>query len=94
MRGGRTGLRLWLAVTVLGSLIAVFWFAPVTTVRDHAMHMAGATPSPEALGSRPATRVKLVSCEQLPNVPGKSLTTAWFIFRRTAFRHDTVTPAP
>jgi quercetin dioxygenase-like cupin family protein len=38
------------------------------------MNMAGPAPSAEAQGTRPATKPKLVSCEKLPHVPGKSLT--------------------
>lgn len=47
--------------------------------------MAGAAPSPAALGSRPATQVKQATCEKLPHVPGKSLTTVLVHFPPDGF---------
>jgi quercetin dioxygenase-like cupin family protein len=43
---------------------------PMMPAHIHAQAEAGATP-----GTRPATVVKPLSCEALPNVPGKSITT-------------------
>jgi quercetin dioxygenase-like cupin family protein len=42
------------------------------TAHEHAMHMATGS---AADASRPRNTVKQVSCERLPHVPGKSLTT-------------------
>jgi quercetin dioxygenase-like cupin family protein len=67
----------WFGVALVAACAALtvarFGTYPVAT--DHAVHMAGATPSAAAQGTRPATRAKPISCEPLPNVPGKSITT-------------------
>ncbi|MGK9237010.1 cupin domain-containing protein [Inquilinus limosus] len=54
--------------------------APAMPAHVHAQTEAGAAP-----GARPATVVKPLSCEALPNVPGKSITTATVDFPPGAY---------
>ena len=65
--------------------LAMAWLGALPAVRDHALHMAGTTPSAAAQGSRPATKVKPISCEPLPHVPGKSITTVLVHFPPDGF---------
>ena len=54
--------------------------APAMPAHIHAQAEADATP-----GTRPATVVKPLSCEALPNVPGKSITTVTVDFPPGAY---------
>ncbi|MGO4128035.1 cupin domain-containing protein [Inquilinus sp. YAF38] len=54
--------------------------APAMPAHVHAQAEAGAAP-----GTRPATVVKPLSCEALPNVPGKSITTVTVDFPPGAY---------
>ena len=69
----------WAALSIVAvaaaSITARDWVVGTPGRQGHAIHMAGAAPSIEAQGARPATKPTLVSCEKLANVPGKSLTT-------------------
>lgn len=47
--------------------------------------MSASSVEGSAAGARPATTVKPLSCEKLPNIPGKSVTTALVIFPPLAF---------
>jgi quercetin dioxygenase-like cupin family protein len=75
-----SGIALAAASIVLGSA----WFRNAAGP-GHLVHMAGTTPSAAAQGSRPATKVKPISCEPLPNVPGKSITTVLVHFPPDGF---------
>ena len=58
-------------------------------VRMQTMHAAAGAP-----GLRPATIVRPISCERLPNVPGKSITTAMVDFPPKGYTPRIAIPAP
>ena len=73
---GGAGLKWGLSLAALGGLAAIGFAALAPSApREHALHMAGATPSAEAQAGRPAVTARPVACEKLPHVPGKSITT-------------------
>jgi quercetin dioxygenase-like cupin family protein len=68
-----------LAVSALGPAAprgAIDWFADLCGHSDSGETMLAAVAPTGDTASRPASRVKVLSCEALPNVPGKSMTTA------------------
>lgn len=72
-----------LILTRQGSLVG-----SIPAVHHHggAVHMqADVTPGTNAQAQRPATIVKPVSCEKLPDVPGKAVTTAIVEFPPQAY---------
>ncbi|WP_027060059.1 cupin domain-containing protein [Mesorhizobium loti] len=75
-----------IAVSAVGVLFALAakWAGPgfIRTVPDGMeMHMQMANADADgAAGARPKTVVTPISCEKLPNVPGKSITTAIVAF--------------
>jgi len=82
---------MWLMLVVVGGAVALaaLWgtrpadipaTAPALPAHLHAQAEPGAVP-----GARPATVVKPLSCEALPNVPGKSITTVTVDFPPGAY---------
>ncbi|TWB09546.1 quercetin dioxygenase-like cupin family protein [Rhizobium sp. ERR 1071] len=61
--------------TAIASLLAVAVNLGDGVDPDHAHHQMAEMSDPNAVG-RPQTTVKPISCEPLPNVPGKSITVA------------------
>ena len=85
----RTGQSL-IAISAIGVLFALAgkWIGPgfvdvAPSVETH-MHMENAA-TDGAAGARPKTVVTPISCERLPNVPGKSITTAIVAFPPNAY---------
>lgn len=70
-RPGKAGF-VGLSLTGLGIavLAAAYWAFNSTASVDHVMHSEQASSS-----ARPATIIRPIACEKLPNVPGKSITT-------------------
>jgi len=65
---------------------AVQWFADVcSTVAARPMFSSAPAPAGSGSEARPATSVKMLSCEPLPNVPGKSVTTVLVDFPPLAY---------
>ncbi|WP_423459867.1 cupin domain-containing protein [Ottowia sp. VDI28] len=54
---------------------AVDWFADVCSSVSRPMFMSAPAPAGSSEASRPVTSSKILSCEPLPHVPGKSITT-------------------
>jgi quercetin dioxygenase-like cupin family protein len=75
-----SGAAVIVAATLWGSRPADGPVGPMMPAHIHAQAEAGATP-----GARPATVVKPLSCEALPNVPGKSITTVTVDFPPGAY---------
>jgi len=88
-KGKLAGLSIASFGIVLASLVALHWGGSLSnkgigmTAMDHVMHSASDNQQPAA--TRPATSVRPVSCEKLPNVPGKSITTVIVDFPPNAF---------
>jgi len=86
----RTGQSL-IALSAVGVLFALAakWIGPgfIGTAPDGMeMHMQMANNDADgAAGARPKTAVTPISCEKLPNVPGKSITTAIVAFPPNAY---------
>jgi quercetin dioxygenase-like cupin family protein len=86
-----SGAMLLVGATTLSALLVRF--DPRTTANvaaigghhDDAMHAQASGTVAGPLSERPATTVKTVSCEKLPNVPGKSITTAIVTFPPGAY---------
>ena len=85
----RTGQSL-IALSAIGVVVALAakWIGPgfvgvAPSMETHA-HMANADAG-AAAGARPKTVVTPVSCERLPNVPGKSITTVIVAFPPNGF---------
>ena len=65
---------------------AAQWFADVcSTVAAGPMFSSAPAPAGSGAEARPATSVKMLSCEPLPNVPGKSVTTVLVDFPPLAY---------
>lgn len=83
----RTGQSL-IAVSAVGVLFALAakWAGPgiIGSVPDGMVHMQMAN-ADGAAGARPKTVVTPISCEKLPNVSGKSITTAIVAFPPNGF---------
>ena len=85
----RTGQSL-IAISAIGVLFALAakWIGPgfigVAPGMETHMHMENAA-ADGAAGARPKTLVTPISCEKLPNVPGKSITTAIVAFPPNAY---------
>ena len=60
---------------VLAGLCAALMAAFLAARTDMPHHAPAATPD-EAAAARPASQVRVIDCQRLPNVPGKSITTA------------------
>jgi quercetin dioxygenase-like cupin family protein len=74
-------------MAALGLVVVVCWLlqpdAPAPAPHAGAMHMAELGAGAEA--GRPATIVKRLSCEKLPDIPGKSIMTASVTFPPGAY---------
>ena len=66
-------------------LEAVEWFADVCSSVARPMFSSALAPAGSGADERPATSVKVLSCEALPNVPGKSVTTVLVDFPPLAY---------
>ncbi|MDQ0569700.1 quercetin dioxygenase-like cupin family protein [Variovorax paradoxus] len=64
---------------------AVQWFADVCSTAARPMFSSAPAPAGSGADARPATSVKVLSCEALPNVPGKSVTTVLVDFPPLAY---------
>lgn len=88
---GRTGVSLaalaitagWLTLTPSAPQSAARWITDVCTAAGRPMFASAAAPS--GSDSPPATIVRPLSCEALPDVPGKSVTTAIVDFPPLAY---------
>ena len=75
-----SGRYLWLSLPLLGLAALLYFYgssqqhAGTPSMAHHGMAMAEGDDASGA-AQRPATIVRPVSCEKLPNVPGKSITT-------------------
>jgi quercetin dioxygenase-like cupin family protein len=54
---------------------AVDWFADVCSTVSRPLFMSAPAPAGSPAGARPVTSNKILLCEPLPHVPGKSITT-------------------
>ncbi|TPI16897.1 cupin domain-containing protein [Mesorhizobium sp. B4-1-3] len=74
-----------IATTLLGmAIVQGNRAAAITGEMDAHIHMMGADAG-EGATARPTTKVKPLSCEKLPNVPGRSITTALVEFPPNAY---------
>jgi quercetin dioxygenase-like cupin family protein len=64
---------------------AVGWFADVCSTVSRPMFMSAPAPAGSGAAARPATSNKILSCEPLPHVPGKSITTQLVDFPPQAY---------
>lgn len=64
---------------------AVNWFADLCTSAVRPMFASAPAPAGASEASRPVTSSKVLSCEPLPNVPGKSVTTLLVDFPPMAY---------
>jgi quercetin dioxygenase-like cupin family protein len=74
-----------LAAAVGGVLVLAFIFAATEWLGVQSPMQSDAAGGAGSAAARPATVVKPVSCEKLPNVPGKSVTTAVVEFPPNAY---------
>jgi len=79
-RPGKAGFVGWSLTGLAIAVLAVAYWAPSLSNRDagmaameHAMHSEANTRQASA-SARPATIVRPIACDKLPNVPGKSIT--------------------
>lgn len=83
-----SGLAIWGLALAAGGALGVAALiaggAPQTAPAPHALHMAQTQQGPSIAG-RPGVLVTPVSCEKLPHVPGKSITTARVEFPPNAY---------
>jgi len=92
----RHGCR-WLLLSLAGGIllaqssvphVAARWITDICST-SNAADLPFSSPAPMASASstvaRPATSVKVISCEPLPNVPGKSITTMMVDFPPLAY---------
>lgn len=73
----------WMLLAPAAPRSAVQWFEDLCSSVGRPMFASAATPAGE--GARPATIVKPLSCQPLPNVPGKNLTTVSVEFPPLAY---------
>jgi quercetin dioxygenase-like cupin family protein len=73
----------WLLLVPAAPHSAVQWFDELCSSLGRPMFASA--PAPAGAAARPATVVKRLSCEPLPNVPGKSQTTVLVEFPPLAF---------
>ena len=76
-----SGKRPWLSLSLLGATVVtiaiLYAYGSSQPHSDHhGMAMTADAGDKNVAGARPATIVRPVACERLPNVPGKSITTA------------------
>jgi quercetin dioxygenase-like cupin family protein len=64
---------------------AVQWLDDVCSAVSRPMFSSAPAPAGSGQAARPATSTKVISCEALPNVPGKSVTTVIVDFPPLAF---------
>ena len=64
---------------------AVDWLADVCSTASRPMFSSAPAPAGSGVAARPSTGVKVLSCEALPNVPGKSVTTVLVDFPPLAY---------
>lgn len=81
-RNGRVFVALGIAAALAVGAIGIWTGA---TPKPHGGHAVHAEAVPADAAGRPATIVKPLSCEKLPNVPGKSMTTALVQFPPNAY---------
>lgn len=67
------GAAAWALLPHANKQAAVEWFDDICTTVSGPMFSSGTVP--EGSAARPTTTVRPVSCEPLPNAPGKSITT-------------------
>lgn len=75
----------WALVPHGGKKEAVDWFADLCTTVSRPMFSSAPAPAGSAEAARPATSSKVLSCEPLPHVPGKSVTTLLVDFPPMAY---------
>ncbi|MDM0032522.1 cupin domain-containing protein [Variovorax sp. J22P271] len=63
----------------------VDWFADLCSTVSRPMFSSAPAPAGSGIAARPATLSKVISCEPLPNVPGKSVTTLLVDFPPLAY---------
>lgn len=75
----------WALVPHAGKQSAVQWIDDVCSTVARPMFSSAPAPEGSAAAARPRTSVKVLSCESLPHVPGKSVTTAIVDFPPLAY---------
>lgn len=75
----------WALVPHAGKQSAVQWIDDVCSAVGRPMFASAPAPEGSAAAARPRTTVKVLSCESLPHVPGKSVTTAIVDFPPMAY---------
>ncbi len=75
----------WALMPRTGQQEAVQWFADVCSSVARPMFASAPVPAGSEVTARPATQVKVLSCEALPHVPGKSVTTVLVDFPPLAY---------
>lgn len=75
----------WASLPHGGKRQAVDWFAALCSTVGRPMFASVPAPAGSAEAARPATSSKVLSCEPLPNVPGKSVTTVLVDFPPLAY---------
>ena len=73
----------WMLLAPAAPRSAVQWFDDLCSSVGRPMFASA--PAPAGAGARPATIVKRLSCEPLPNAPGKSVTTVSVEFPPLAY---------
>lgn len=75
----------WTLLPHGGKKEAADWFADLCSTVSRPMFASAPAPAGSAAAARPATSPKVLSCEPLPNVPGKSITTLLVDFPPLAY---------
>jgi len=75
----------WALVPHAGKKEAADWIADVCSAASRPMFSSAPAPAGSGAAARPATSVKVISCEALPHVPGKAVTTAIVDFPPLAY---------
>lgn len=75
----------WALAPHAGKQSAVEWIDEVCSAVSRPMFASASVPAGSGAAVRPSTSVKVLSCESLPHVPGKSVTTAIVDFPPLAY---------
>ena len=75
----------WALLPHGGRQEAVAWFNDLCSTMSRPMFASAPAPAGSPAAARPATSPKVISCEPLPNVPGKSVTTMLVDFPPMAY---------
>lgn len=75
----------WATMPNAGKKEAVEWFADLCSAVNGPMFSSSASQTDASGAARPGTVPKVLSCEPLPNVPGKSVTTLMVDFPPLAY---------